>query len=312
MIKFAKYHGCGNNFIITSEDDVISHMHDMPNLARKICNRYTGIGGDGLIVIGRSPLKMSLWNADGSEASMCGNGMRCLAAYCYDDELVPASRMTYDVETLAGKIDIEITQTVPFECKIGLAPAEFSPSSVGIDVDATRPSRIGVGADATRPSLRAKRSNPADGDFVEQEVSLPDGSIVTLSAVYTGTDHAVIFVDEAPWTAGPLSFVASEFVMRVGPQLQNIPLFERSVNVNFAHILAEDSVEMITYERGAGLTAACGTGACAVAAVGARLGRLSKEVVMKLPYGELKVEITDEKIYLSGLAARVGVGKYYG
>jgi diaminopimelate epimerase len=285
MIKFAKYHGCGNDFIITVDDDVIAYRSDMPDLARRICNRSTGVGADGLIVLGRSPLYMSLWNADGSVAKMCGNGIRCVAAYCYDEELMPASVDNYTVETLAGKIGVEIIETDPFECKINIGTTEF---------------------------------------FPDKTIELSDGSFVTANIIYNGTDHAVIFIEQEPWEYAntetpssaslsswaqsqdpcPLPFVVPEIVTSVGKQLD--------INVDFARRLTANVVQMITYERGVGITAACGTGACAVVAAGHKLGKLASDVSLRLPYGELKVQITEEgETYLTGPAQRVAIGKYY-
>jgi diaminopimelate epimerase len=229
---------------------------------------------------------MSLWNADGSVATMCGNGIRCVAAYCYDEELTPAHLKNYSVETLAGKIDVEITQTDPFECKINIGATEFLP---------------------------------------DKAIELDDGSSITASIIYNGTDHAVIFTEQDPWVYSPSPespssespsswaksqdpcpspFKVPQIVTTVGKQL--------GVNVDFARRLTADVVQMITYERGVGLTAACGTGACAVVAVGHKLGKLSNNVKLRLPYGELNVQISDEgDAYLSGPAQRVAVGKYY-
>jgi diaminopimelate epimerase len=267
MIKYAKYHGCGNDFIITGDDDVIAYLSDMPDLARRICNRSTGVGADGLIVMDRSPLRMSLWNADGSIATMCGNGIRCIAAYCYDEELVPASVGAYTVETLAGKIGVEITRTDPFECKINIGKTEFLP---------------------------------------DKTIELPDGSLFIAGIVYNGTDHAVIFIEEEPWQRTESGgFTTPRFVTSVGKQL--------GINVDFVRRLTADVVQLITYERGVGITAACGTGACAAVSVGHKLGKLSSDVSLRLPYGELKVQITEEgDTYLIGPAQRVATGKYYG
>jgi diaminopimelate epimerase len=353
MIKYAKYHGCGNDFIITGDDDVIAYRSSMPELARRICNRSVGVGADGLIVLDRSPLRMSLWNADGSIATMCGNGIRCVAAYCYDEELTPAHLKNYSVETLAGKIDIEITQTDPFECKINIGKnipqnvsslrdilsSEYTPSLRDVPSPEYIPSLRDLPSSEDTPSLRAERSNPADEDFLNQEILLSDGTAVNLSVVYNGTNHAVIFIEQEPWTytntenpstegsssASPSSwaksqdscpspFTVPEIVTSIGKQLDESPQFPGGINVDFARILTENVAQMITYERGAGLTAACGTGACAVAAVGSWLGKLtSDDITLKLPYGELKVQITEKgETYLTGPAQRVAIGKYYG
>ena len=131
MICFSKYHGCGNDFIIVSEKEVVDSNYS--ELATKICNRNTGVGADGFIVVGENPLEMIFYNADGSRAPMCGNGIRCFAKYCFDKGIRNESE--YKVLTLAGEMGVKVISENPFVVEIDMGKPDFTPIKCGIKTD---------------------------------------------------------------------------------------------------------------------------------------------------------------------------------
>ncbi len=168
MINFTKYHGCGNNFIIVREDDV--RGYDYSQLALDMCSVSTGIGADGLIVVREEPaLEMVFYNMDGSRAPMCGNGIRCFAAYCYDNGICRSKE--YPVETLAGIMVVNVISTDPFMVRIDMGRPLFEPASFGVVDDADE--------------FMSRTLHTTEGDF-------------TVSSCFMGTVHTVVWVDKYP------------------------------------------------------------------------------------------------------------------
>jgi diaminopimelate epimerase len=313
MLRFAKYHGCGNDFILITEDDILRYDDGEDALAQKArseCPRPTGIGADGLIVVRRNPHEMAIYNSDGSRAPMCGNGIRCFAHYCFDEEVVSPALREYDVQTLAGAMKVHIDQTNPFVVTIGMGRPDFSSRKVGID-------EMVIGGTADAPTDLFRQRNLDAG-----------AKMVTVSSVFIGTIHTVVWVSardglflpktDASGEAGLWrrtktgGFEVTDALMLLGKKISEHPVFSEKTNVNFAHVLDSGTVEMITYERGAGLTAACGTGACAVAVTGAAEGKLERTIRANLPFGSLGVTIDEkETVYLTGPSIRTARGQYY-
>ncbi|MDR1953868.1 MAG: diaminopimelate epimerase [Clostridiales Family XIII bacterium] len=290
-ILFSKYHGCGNDFILVRGRDVDAGDICV-RLARAVCDRHVGVGADGLIVVREDPLEMEIYNSDGSRAPMCGNGIRCFAQYCRDEGIVPQERTEYSVRTLAGDMRVRVLCEAPFSVEINMGRPDFNPAKLGI---------VGQGARE---------------DFLRQAVTV-DGRTVEVSSVFVGTVHTVVWLG-AGGSPGAEDLLAEDAAiresceaLRFGEKLSELPLFSGKTNVNMAKIIDEDTVELVTWERGAGLTAACGTGASAVAVIGALEGRLNRSVEVLLPYGALNIRIADSgEVFMAGPSVRIATGTY--
>lgn len=263
MLKFYKYHGCGNDFILIEEE-----RQNLNILAQKICHRTIGIGADGLLVIQRKPCKMRIFNSDGSEASMCGNGLRCLLCYCVDQGISKNELM--EVITKAGKMKVIDINTEPFTCTIDLGKPNLKSAAMGIDTEAET--------------------------FIHQKLFIDD-QLLELSSVFTGAIHTVLYTEI-------LTTAQSE---RIGSQICHHPIFKNQTNVDFVKILDEHTLALMTYERGVGVTQACGTGACAAAFMAVADGKCISPITVRLPYGNLLIEIKDT-ILMHGSAAKIAEG----
>jgi diaminopimelate epimerase len=306
-IGFSKYHGCGNDFIVINESALMTESRtneQYSQLARLICSRTTGIGADGLLVVRMNPLQMIIYNSDGSRAPMCGNGIRCFAQHCYEDGIVSKSMRAFSVLTDAGEMQICIDSTEPFVTKINLGLPDFN-----LD-------RIGLRLENVEKCLSTQ--SIFDG------IINVSGEEIRVNSVFMGTIHTVIWVDESMLNSTILSlpfgqnanFAANSdndvlgSLVRLGFAVSDHPAYSEKTNVNFARIIDFQNVEMITYERGAGFTAACGTGACAVAVAGFLSGNLNAKIDAHLMLGTLTIDITDTGVYMTGPSARVATGTY--
>jgi diaminopimelate epimerase len=279
-MRFTKMQGTGNDFV------VINGFEEAPpaepaKLAVAACDRRTGVGADGLIVIEpsqRADARMRLWNADGSPAAMCGNGLRCVAKLLYDRRLVPQERLR--IATDAG------TRTAELQCRGGVV--EWI--------------RIAMG----RPRLAAKDIPAAwpdaapDEQLIERPLACGDRT-VTVSCVSLGNPHCVVFVDQ----------ITDELVRTLGPELERHPVFPERTNVEFVQVQGENEVQVRVWERGVGETHACGSGACAVAVAGRLTGRTAEAVHCHMPGGTLEIEWPAQgDLYLSGPALEVFRGDW--
>jgi len=277
-MKFTKMHGAGNDYVYV--DAAVERIADPAALARAISHRNFGVGGDGLILILPSTVadvRMRIFNADGSEAEMCGNGLRCVAKYAYDHGLTRNLAMT--VETGAG-----------------LLPVEMFTNSEG-RVDQVR---VNMG----RPRLtRAEipMAGPAADRVVDQELLVLDRTF-RITCVSMGNPHCVIYVDD----------VCSFPVTTYGPVLEHHPLFPRRTNVEFVEVLSRSEVRQRTWERGAGETLACGTGSAAVTVAGLLTGRTGGRLLNHLAGGDLEMawDGTGE-VFMTGPAVEVFTGDYH-
>lgn len=265
-------HGLGNDFI------VLENLKEDLTLTKEqitfLCDRKFGIGADGLIIINPSQIhhiKMSFYNSDGTEVEMCGNGIRCFAKYVYDNNIVRENPLY--VETLAGlKITyLEIKEDVVTKVQVNMGAPIFECSKIPIDLN-------------QKNALNERLS------FNGQEISY--------AALSMGNPHVVIFVED----------IENYPINEVGVFFENHPLFISKTNVNFVEIIDHDHIKVITWERGAGLTLACGTGACASATVGVLRGLISQRIRATLPGGDLHIEVKDD-IYMTGEAIEVFNGK---
>lgn len=271
-MRFAKYHGLGNDFIII--EDMARAIHNPEALARRLCSRRLGIGADGLVLARpseRAEAFMAIYNSDGSPAEMCGNAIRCFAKYLYDSGLCKREELAID--TLAG------VKTARLALESGRVSA--------VEVDMGEP-------------LFQRRHIPmeGEGECIMQPLTA-GGRTFTCCAVNTGVPHIVAFVEE----------ISEEEILRYGPLLEGHPLFPRRANVNFARALKDGAIALDTWERGCGRTLACGTGACAAAVCAHRAGLTGPEAEIRLAHGSLHISRRRGRVYMRGPAAEVFTGE---
>jgi diaminopimelate epimerase len=277
-MKFAKMHGAGNDYIYINGFE--EPVDDPATLAQQLSHRNFGIGGDGLILILPSTVadvRMRMFNADGSEAEMCGNGVRCVAKYAYDHGLVAQRHIS--VETGAGILPLQLF-TNP----------------------ANRVERVRV--NMGKPRLRRGEipmTGPPDQQVIASELTILDRAF-QITCVSMGNPHCVIFVDSV-----------EEFpVEKYGPALEHHPLFTNRTNVEFVEIVSPAEVRQRTWERGAGETLACGTGAAAVVVAGVLNGRTERVLRNRLRGGELEMEWSEDgHVFMTGPAVQVFEGDYH-
>jgi len=273
-MRFWKYHGLGNDFVLVENLD--GSISKEPEHVRSICHRRFGVGADGILYLESSTkadFAMKVMNSDGSEAEMCGNGIRCLAKHIYDQGHMKEERMT--IETLAGVMDI----------------------TVGVENGKAMSATVEMGA----PRLDC-REIPVNGEgrFVDRAMEV-EGRTLHATAVSMGNPHLMIF-DE----------LTDQEVERLGPIIHAHPLFPRRTNVEFVKSV-DGILEVRVYERGAGWTMACGTGACATAVAAGLLGitQLGKEVQVRLPGGSLWIKVSEDlsRVTMRGPATLVFEGQ---
>lgn len=250
---------------------------DLPSLARQMSDRHRGVGSDGLILIGPSETadaRMRMFNADGSESEMCGNGIRCVAKYVYDHEI--ARKEELRIETGRGILTLQV---FPVEGRVERVRVNMGePILNGPDIPTTLPGN---------PPL---------------EVPLTvGGRQLQVTCVSMGNPHCVTFVDE----------LNDEWVHGIGPQIERHPAFPRRVNAEFIQVVSPSEIIMRVWERGSGETQACGTGACASAVAGALTGRTERTVLCHLPGGDLTLEWADSnEVFMTGPATEVFTGTW--
>ncbi len=276
-MRFTKMHGAGNDYVYINgfKEQIIQPAQ----LAIAVSDRHFGIGSDGLILIlpsDKADLRMQMFNPDGSEAEMCGNGIRCVSKYAWDHGLV--DRLEIRIETAAGLMPVQMF------CD---------------DNNRVEKVRVNMG----QPRLR-RGDLPMTGDPNAEalEITLQAGS-QTFKAwcLSMGNPHCVIFVDDCE------NFPVTE----IGPLIETHPLFPRRTNVEFVSIISESELRQRTWERGAGETLACGTGASAVTVAAALSGRTGRKITNRLSGGLLELEWAEDNcIYLTGPAAEVFSGDY--
>ncbi len=275
QICFSKYHGLGNDFIILcrAETKDISFS----SLAKKLCQRHIGIGSDGLIVatLTEKPPSMQFFNPDGSEAEMCGNGLRCFIHYLYNKNLVQKKENIL-VKTKSNNIAGFIIggDSNCLQVKVNMGKPNFELENL---------------------PFTEKR-----GNIIKYPLQI-DNETHLINLISTGPPHAVIFLNSLD-NVNP---------RHLGPKIENHSLFPQRINVNFARITNQETVELITWERGAGLTAACGTGACATVAAAMREGLMKSPAKVKMTGGELIIHWDGENnIYLEGPSQFVFSGQF--
>lgn len=276
-MRFTKMQGCGNDYVYVDlfREKVTG---DMSKLAIAVADRHFGIGGDGMILIcpsERADARMRMFNADGSESEMCGNGLRCVAKYVYDHGIVRKEQLA--IETGRGIL------TVNLELKGGKAHR--------------------VRVDMGEPILEGPKipTTFAGNPPIEQLVEYAPAQQLKFTCVSMGNPHAVAFVDE----------ITDKLVHGVGPLVEKHEAFPRRVNVEFVKVNSRTDADMRVWERGSGETLACGTGACAVAVAGMLTDRFDRRVTIHLVGGDLEIEWgADNHVYKTGPAVEVFSGDW--
>ena len=270
-MEIIKMHGLGNDFICLDHFLFPPDM-DYPEMARKLCLRQLGVGADGLITIlssERADARMRIFNSDGSEAEMCGNGIRCFAKFVYDVGYVRKESMK--IETLAGvlSVTLEIVDKQVNQITVDMGEPCLDPDKIPVLVE---------------------------GDMAVQEKMEVDGNKFNFTAVSMGNPHCVIFIkafDSLQWQT-------------LGAQIEKNRLFPKKTNVEFVRVDNSHEITMKVWERGTGVTLACGTGACAAVVAGVLEGRINRQATVHLPGGDLQIEWReDNRVYMSGPAAYV-------
>jgi len=276
-MKFAKMHGAGNDYVYVNGFE--ERVPEPEKLAVEVSRPHFGIGSDGLILILPSEVadvRMRMFNADGSESEMCGNGIRCVAKYAWDHGIVDKKEIR--AETLAGILTLQI-----FTNDSGKAARV----------------RVMMGKPRLVPRDIPMRQE-GEGPVVSQELRILDRTF-KITCVSMGNPHCVIFVPE----------VESFPVEKYGPPIENNPLFPNRTNVEFVEIISRSEVRQRTWERGSGETLACGTGACAVTVAGALNGLTERRIVNHLLGGDLELEWAEgDEVYMTGPAVQVFEGEY--
>lgn len=292
-LPFVKMHGIGNDYVyLDAVTDPSIEALDLPGLSRRVSDRHTGIGSDGLILLcrpteprpsgsgggQRSPtsttalghsaphlkgphVRMRMFNKDGSEGEMCGNGIRCVAKFAHDRLGIHARPMLVETRRGVLSIDYAVQEGKLVSATVDMGPPDFDLDTLGVDE-----SRLG---EQTREHTWM--------------LPLDTGERFEAVLVSTGNPHAVIFTDD----------VAAVDLPRLGPLLERHPAFAHRANIHFAQVHSRGEATMRTWERGSGITMACGTGACAVLVAGVVTGRLGREALLRLPGGELRIRWDD-------------------
>jgi diaminopimelate epimerase len=288
-MKFTKMHGLGNDYVYVNCFE--ENIEDPAATAIKISDRHTGIGADGLILIcpcDVADVKMRMFNADGSESQMCGNGIRCVAKYAYDHGLTKAT----EPFSVPGSITFENALRV--ETLRGIL-------TLGLDIgDDDKVQRVCV--NMGQPILIG-RDIPVNlpGETIVNETISISGVDFEMTCVSMGNPHATFFCED----------VDQIDLDVIGPLIENHELFPERVNAHFVNIEGPNEFTMRTWERGSGITQACGTGACACVVSGVLAGRCAKSVVAHLPGGDLELSWCDEDncVYMTGPAVEVFSGE---
>lgn len=274
-MKFTKMHGIGNDYVYVN--CLTETVDDPCETARFISDRHFGVGSDGLILIkpsDKADFMMDMYNSDGSQGAMCGNGIRCVAKYVYDYGLTDKTRIAIETKSGIKYLDLTLSE--------GLV------SMV----------RVNMGA----PDLKAGRIPIiSDHDNVVNEPIEVGGQVYRMTGVSMGNPHAVVYMED----------VAGLEIEKTGPMFENHPRFPGRINTEFVRVIDRGLVEMRVWERGSGETLACGTGACAVAVASALNGYTADEITVKLLGGDLTVcwDREENQVYMTGPATVVFDGE---
>jgi diaminopimelate epimerase len=289
-MRFTKMHGIGNDYVYVNCFE--ERIDNLPALARRISDRHFGIGSDGLILIcpsDKADVRMRMFNADGSEAEMCGNGIRCLAKYTYEHKLAKPG----------PKFQIPNGDTYPKSLKVETGNGILTLGLATDENDKVQLVCVNMGRPRFRPQDIPVK---IEGDSVINYSMEMLGQRLEMTCVSMGNPHAVFFCND----------VKTVDLERLGPVIENHKLFPERTNVHFAQFVSRGELTMRTWERGSGITLACGTGACAVCAAGVLTGQTERVCKVHLPGGDLDLNWceADNCVYMTGPATEVFHGEF--
>ena len=270
--KFVKMQGAGNDYIYF--DCFGGEPEDIPALAVRLSDRHKGIGGDGLVLICRSDVadaKMRMFNADGSEGNMCGNAIRCVGKYLYDENVCRKEELSVETKSGIKYLRLYTENGKVRRVRVDMGKADFDPKSLPVLLE---------------------------GEAVDRPVKIA-GGLHRITCVSMGNPHCVLFED--PDGAD---------LERIGPLFENDPLFPERVNTEFVKVIGKNALKMRVWERGSGETMACGTGACAAAAAACACGKCdaAQDILVKLRGGDLVIHV-GETVFMTGEAEKVFSGE---
>lgn len=270
--KFVKMQGAGNDYIYF--DCFGGEPEDIPALAVRLSDRHKGIGGDGLVLICRSDAadaKMRMFNADGSEGNMCGNAIRCVGKYLYDENVCRKEELSVETKSGIKYLRLYTENGKVKRVRVDMGKADFDPKSLPVLLE---------------------------GEAVDRPVKIA-GGLHRITCVSMGNPHCVLFED--PDGAD---------LERIGPLFENAPLFPERVNTEFVKVIGKNALKMRVWERGSGETMACGTGACAAAAAACACGKCdaAQDILVKLRGGDLVIHV-GETVFMTGEAEKVFSGE---
>jgi diaminopimelate epimerase len=281
-MHFTKMHGAGNDYVYV---DCFAEPvpRDLPQLARRISDRRFGVGSDGLILIcpsERADAEMRMFNADGSPAEMCGNGIRCVAKFLYDHGIRRREKLTIETAKRIVPMELHVARGVVDQVRVDMGEPTLNPAQI--------PTTLRSPTGPEQPVMDVPLT-VADREF-------------RVCCVALGNPHCVIFVDEP----------TDELVLGYGPKIETDPHFPNRVNVELVKVISGRELFQRTWERGSGETLACGSGACGVCVAGAVTGRSGRNVQVKLLGGELSIEWNekDNHVYMTGPAVEVFSGEW--
>jgi diaminopimelate epimerase len=274
ILRFSKYEGLGNDFVVLRREQQVAEL--APAALAKLCDRHFGVGADGVLLTGLAQGRpfMQVINADGSQPEMCGNGLRCVALFLVEEQLV--SGCEFEVQTAAGPHRVWLSKAGrEAEVRVAMRPASLD---------------------------AAELLHDAQGEWIDQPFSLGEREL-RISAVSMGNPHAVLF-DQVD---------AAEDMARLGPRIERDPRFRNGANVGFARLRSALAIDLTVWERGVGFTLACGTGACAAAVAAVESGRSprAEPISVTLPGGVLRIRVGERgaPIEMTGPARRVFDGE---
>ncbi len=276
-MRFVKMHGCGNDYVYV--DCFRQKAPANPAaLSRRISDRHFGVGSDGLILIcpsERADARMRMFNADGSEAEMCGNGIRCVAKYLYDHGLVRKNPLRIETGRGVLELQLHLAHDKVERVTVDMGEPIFDPAQIPTTFSGQPPCQVPLQLDA---------------------------ATYEITVLSMGNPHCVLYVAE----------LQDEFVHGLGPRIEHHPAFPKRINVEFVKVLNPDEIRLRVWERGSGETLACGTGACAACVAGVLTGRTRRRILAHLLGGDLELEwsATNNHVYMTGPAVEVFSGEW--
>lgn len=297
-MRFTKMHGIGNDYVYVNGFD--ETVENPAEVAKKISDRHFGVGSDGLILIlpsKKADVRMRMFNADGSESEMCGNGVRCVAKYAFDHGLTKNNPMTVETGRGVLTLSLRVEGGGVEQVTVNMGSPVLELKDIPVD-----------------PALLTATEHPQEWEIYFGEGTVPEERLSRLldetnppldaTFVSMGNPHAAIFVSD----------IESPNLNYLGPLVEHHRAFPRRINAHWVQVVTRDEVIMRTWERGSGVTLACGTGACAVCVAGVLTGRTNRKLLAHLPGGDLTLEWreSDNNVYMTGPATEVFEGEWKG